>query len=59
MNGPREAMDADFGIAGSPRGAVVFSKGTVLKEVPLERVPELLAGMAEEACRLKEKHDNR
>ena len=59
VNGPREAMDADFGIAGSPWGAVVFSKGTVLKEVPLERVPELLAGMAEEACRLKEKHDNR
>jgi len=59
VNGPREAMDADFGIAGSPRGAVVFSKGSVLKEVPLERVPELLAGMAEEACRLKEKHKNR
>jgi 4-hydroxy-3-methylbut-2-en-1-yl diphosphate synthase IspG/GcpE len=46
-------MDADFGIAGSPRGAVVFSKGTVLKEVPLEMVPELLEQMAEETRRQK------
>jgi (E)-4-hydroxy-3-methylbut-2-enyl-diphosphate synthase len=53
VNGPREAMDADFGIAGSPRGAVVFSKGTVLKEVPLEMVPELLEQMAEETRRQK------
>jgi|LSQX01.1.fsa_nt_gb (E)-4-hydroxy-3-methylbut-2-enyl-diphosphate synthase len=58
VNGPREAMDADFGIAGSPGGAVVFSKGKVLKEVPLEQIPEFLARMAEEACRAEKTNRN-
>ncbi len=46
VNGPREAMDADFGIAGSPGGAVIFSRGKVLKELPLEDLPSALLELA-------------
>ncbi|NCC59076.1 MAG: hypothetical protein EOM17_15890, partial [Synergistales bacterium] len=46
VNGPREAMDADFGIAGSPGGAVIFSRGKVLKELPLEDLPAALLELA-------------
>ncbi len=41
VNGPREAMDADFGVAGSPGGAVIFKKGKVLREVTLEELPRV------------------
>jgi len=39
-------MDADFGIAGSPGGAVIFSRGKVLKELPLEDLPAALLELA-------------
>ncbi|MFA7621245.1 MAG: (E)-4-hydroxy-3-methylbut-2-enyl-diphosphate synthase [Aminobacteriaceae bacterium] len=39
VNGPREAMDADFGVAGSLSGVVIFQKGQVLKEVTLDELP--------------------
>lgn len=48
VNGPREAMGADFGIAGSPGGAIIFSMGKVLKEVKLEDAAELLITMAKD-----------
>lgn len=48
VNGPREAMDADFGIAGSPGGAVLFCRGEVLREVSLEEAPETLAKLIKE-----------
>lgn len=41
VNGPREAMDADFGVAGSASGAVIFQKGQVLKEVTLDELPRV------------------
>ena len=45
VNGPGEAADADFGVAGGKNGkSVLFSKGKVLKTVSNERiVPELQA----------------
>ncbi len=49
VNGPREAMDADFGIAGSPGGAVIFRKGRVLREVSLADAANTLAEMAKSA----------
>lgn len=39
VNGPREAMDADFGVAGSAAGAVIFKRGDILREVSLEELP--------------------
>lgn len=48
VNGPREAMDADFGIAGSPGGAVIFSRGKILREAGLEEAAGFLAKMGEE-----------
>lgn len=51
VNGPREAMDADFGIAGSPGGAVVFKKGKILKEVSVEKLPLVLLELAELSSR--------
>lgn len=30
VNGPKEASGADFGVAGSPNGFIVFKKGAFL-----------------------------
>lgn len=42
VNGPQEARNAEFGIAGTPVGAVLFKKGTVVKEVSFENLPAVL-----------------
>lgn len=46
VNGPREAMDADFGVAGSPGGAVIFKMGKILREVSLDELPGVFADFA-------------
>jgi len=44
VNGPGEAREADIGIAGGDKCAVIFKKGEVLKKVPEENIlEELLA----------------
>lgn len=48
VNGPGEAADADAGIAGSPRGPVLFRRGRIVG--PVEGDP--LAALLEEARRL-------
>jgi (E)-4-hydroxy-3-methylbut-2-enyl-diphosphate synthase len=52
VNGPGEAREADIGIAGSPKGAVLFRKGKVIRTIdgdPLEtllaEVRDLLSGL--------------
>lgn len=45
VNGPREARHADFGVAGSPNGAIIFRKGKVLRECPVDKVVMLLEEM--------------
>ncbi|MGN1087260.1 MAG: flavodoxin-dependent (E)-4-hydroxy-3-methylbut-2-enyl-diphosphate synthase, partial [Porcipelethomonas sp.] len=43
VNGPGEAREADIGIAGGDKCAVIFKKGEVLRKVSEEEiVPELL-----------------
>jgi (E)-4-hydroxy-3-methylbut-2-enyl-diphosphate synthase len=42
VNGPKEAKEAHLGIAGTPVGAVLFKKGTVLGEYPFEDLPKVL-----------------
>lgn len=42
VNGPREASDADLGIAGTASGFVIFRKGETFASGELERLPELL-----------------
>jgi (E)-4-hydroxy-3-methylbut-2-enyl-diphosphate synthase len=51
VNGPGEAREADIGIAGSPKGAVLFRKGEIVRtidgdplETLLEEVRSLLKG---------------
>jgi (E)-4-hydroxy-3-methylbut-2-enyl-diphosphate synthase len=51
VNGPGEAREADIGIAGSPKGAVLFRKGEIVRTIdgdPLEailaEVRDLLSG---------------
>jgi (E)-4-hydroxy-3-methylbut-2-enyl-diphosphate synthase len=51
VNGPREAKDADFGLAGTPKGAVAFLKGQVLGEFSFEELPSVLPGLLERARR--------
>jgi (E)-4-hydroxy-3-methylbut-2-enyl-diphosphate synthase len=48
VNGPKEARDARFGIAGTPAGAVLFKKGVVAGEFALEDLPEVLPRFFEE-----------
>lgn len=45
VNGPREAQHADIGVAGSPNGAIIFKKGKVLRECPVENLIGLLKEM--------------
>ena len=54
VNGPREAMDADFGIAGAPGGAVLFSRGKILREVSLEEAAENLNKLIDEHCKSRQ-----
>lgn len=43
VNGPGEAREADFGIAGGEGEGLVFARGEIIKKVPEEQlVPELL-----------------
>ena len=44
VNGPGEAREADIGIAGGDKCAVIFKKGEVLRKVPEDKIlEELLA----------------
>ena len=43
VNGPQEARDADMGVAGSVGGAVIFSRGKVLREIDLEDLPAVFS----------------
>ncbi len=38
VNGPGEAADADFGIAGGGGSGILFQKGQVIKKVPMEQI---------------------
>ncbi len=46
VNGPGEARDADIGIAGGVREALLFSRGKIIKKIPEDRVvDELIAAI--------------
>ena len=38
VNGPGEAREADFGIAGGDGQGIIFRKGKVIKTVPRSRI---------------------
>ena len=42
VNGPGEARDADFGVAGGKGIGVIFKKGEIIKKVPEEKIIEEL-----------------
>ena len=42
VNGPGEAKDADFGIAGGKGNAVFFKKGEIVKEISEDKILETL-----------------
>lgn len=42
VNGPGEAREADIGIAGGVKEALLFKKGEIIKKVPQEKVVETL-----------------
>lgn len=42
VNGPGEAKEADIGIAGGIKEAVLFKKGQIIKKVPQEDIVEVL-----------------
>ena len=48
VNGPGEAREADFGIAGGNGEALLFSRGEVLRKVPESEVIAALAELAEQ-----------
>ena len=42
MNGPGEAREADFGIAGGKGSGLVFRKGKILRSVPENQLIDAL-----------------
>jgi (E)-4-hydroxy-3-methylbut-2-enyl-diphosphate synthase len=42
VNGPREAKHADFGIAGTPAGVVVFRKGEIIGSFSVQELPDIV-----------------
>jgi (E)-4-hydroxy-3-methylbut-2-enyl-diphosphate synthase len=53
VNGPGEAREADFGIAGGAGGGVLFRKGKVVRKVPEDRLVEVLLA---EVARFEKTH---
>ncbi len=43
VNGPKEASDADLGIAGAMGGVVIFKKGKIIKKIPFSDIKEYLS----------------
>ncbi len=48
VNGPGEAREADFGIAGGIGEALLFEKGEILRKIPQEDITETLLAMIRE-----------
>ena len=48
VNGPGEAREADFGVAGGVGAGLIFRKGEVLKKVPEEHIVDALIELIEE-----------
>ena len=46
VNGPGEAKEADFGIAGGKNEGLIFKKGTIIKKVPAEFLVDELIKIA-------------
>ncbi len=43
VNGPREAINADIGIAGTPHGFVIFEKGKIIEQCGPENIKDILS----------------
>jgi (E)-4-hydroxy-3-methylbut-2-enyl-diphosphate synthase len=52
VNGPGEAREADFGIAGGKGCGLVFRKGKIIRTVPEK---QLISALMEEINRMEEK----
>ena len=48
VNGPGEAREADFGVAGGVGEGLIFRKGEILKKVPEEHIADALIELIEE-----------
>ncbi len=48
VNGPGEAKEADFGVAGGDGEGLIFTKGKILKKVPEEHIVEALLEVIEQ-----------
>ena len=55
VNGPGEAREADFGIAGGVGGGLVFRKGKVIRSVPEN---ELIDALMEEIEKFETEGEN-
>ena len=45
VNGPREAREADYGIAGGKGEGLIFKKGEIIEKVPFEKLADRLLGL--------------
>lgn len=50
VNGPREAQNADLGIAGTINGFVIFKKGKVIRKCDRNELEDVLSDLIEEDC---------
>lgn len=51
VNGPGEAREADFGVAGGDGKGLIFAKGEIIKTVGEENLADELIGTVENYCR--------
>ena len=51
VNGPGEAADADFGVAGGKGEAALFKKGEIVKKIPEEEIVRTLLSELAEYCK--------
>jgi len=51
VNGPGEAREADFGIAGGNREGLIFACGEIIKKVPEELLLNSLIEVIRDHCR--------
>jgi len=54
VNGPGEAKEADIGIAGSDGTGILFKKGEVVKQIPQDRLVDVLLDEIDKMEKLKE-----
>ena len=50
VNGPGEAKQADYGIAGGDKEGIIFAKGEIVKKAPMDKLVDELMNLIKQIC---------